>query len=326
MRLAAQIKGGFYPAHPAAIDMALQRIEQPAHDVAVLDPCCGKGAALKQLHDALGGSAWGVELDGGRIEDAQQLLPEASILGPASFLSNLGCTWRSFSLVWLNPPFDDELGGGRREELSFLRRATDLLKPGGVLAFVLPESVARQMPIQHFLLGNYEQFTLCPFPEEQRPFNEVLILAKRLKKPVNHWDSQERFGDYRYELPASDGPKRFEKIGLTEEEIARAMAASPLRRRLVEHHSAKLTSPPLSLGKGHIALLLASGHLDGVVRPDDEPPHVVRGTARKMQYLDRTEESESADGMRVRTTQVFAEKIVLSVRAVGPDGIVRTFE
>ena len=326
MRLAAQIKGGFYPAPTSAIQMALDRIDLPAGDVAILDPCCGKAAALKQLHDALGGTAWGVELDEGRLAESRQTLPDASIIGPASFLSNVACTWRSFSLIWLNPPFDDELGGGRREELTFLRKATDLLVSGGVLAFVLPERVARQLPIQHFLMGNYEQFTLCPFPEDERPFDEVLILARRRKKPINHWESQERFGDYRYTLPASDGAKRWEKTGLTEAELATALAASPLRRLLSEHRTRGLTSPPLSLGKGHIALLLASGHLDGVVRPEGEPPHVVRGTVRKEQYVDRVEESESADGQRLRTTTIYSEKIVLSVRAVGTDGVVRTFE
>jgi hypothetical protein len=76
---------------------------------------------------------------------------------------------------------------------------------------------------------------------------------------------------------------------------------------------------------GHIALLLAAGNLDGVVRPEDEPPHVVRGTADKVEYVASEEENENEDGSVTKKT-VLAEKIVLTVRAVGPDGEIKTFK
>ena len=62
-------------------------------------------------------------------------------------------------------------------------------------------------------------------------------------------------------------------------------ASSPLRSHLTTTPEVPLPSPPLALGIGHVALLLASGHLDGVVRAEGGPPHAVRGTARKREYV-----------------------------------------
>jgi hypothetical protein len=77
-----------------------------------------------------------IELDDGRAESVRTTLPEARVLAPASFF---GCraSRNSFSLIWLNPPFDDAYGG-RRVEGRFLRTATEWLMPGGVMALGLP--------------------------------------------------------------------------------------------------------------------------------------------------------------------------------------------
>ena len=85
-----------------------------------------------------------------------------------------------------------------------------------------------------------------------------------------------------------------------------------------------LPEPPLALGLGHRALLLAAGHLDGLVCPEGEPPHVVRGTCDKQKYLDRTEVDEKDDGS-VTTRQIYSEKVSVTVRAVSTDGEIRTF-
>ena len=61
--------------------------------------------------------------------------PDLRLLGPCSFEATR-ITRHSFSLVYLNPTFDDEFGGGGREETSFLRQAVDLLVPGGILVLV----------------------------------------------------------------------------------------------------------------------------------------------------------------------------------------------
>ena len=83
-----------------------------------------------------------------------------------------------------------------------------------------------------------------------------------------------------------------------------------------------LPSPPLELGTGHVALLLASGHLDGLVCPPDEPPHVVRGCALKNTHVTDVQVSET-DG-QTKTVTTLSERIDLVIRAVGPDGVIHT--
>ena len=57
MRLAVQMRGGFYPAHEKAIAHAAAFLQTPAHQLfAILDPCAGEGAAIRQLAELLGSS------------------------------------------------------------------------------------------------------------------------------------------------------------------------------------------------------------------------------------------------------------------------------
>jgi hypothetical protein len=66
MRLAAQAKGGFYPAHESAIDMAASLLRAPAGEpFSILDPCAEEGNAVRQLAERLGcpaASKYAIEL------------------------------------------------------------------------------------------------------------------------------------------------------------------------------------------------------------------------------------------------------------------------
>jgi hypothetical protein len=125
-----------------------------------------------------------------------------------------------------------------------------------------------------------------------------------------------------WELPFSLGPKRFEKTALTHEEVERELARSPLYRTLQERAERPIKRPPLSLNKGHTSLLLLTGILDGYV--PSSPPHLVRGFSAKVEKLRRTECHETPSGDSV-SKQVFAESPIAIVRAVWPDGTIRTF-
>jgi hypothetical protein len=254
---------------------------------------------------------------------------EAQVLAPASAF---GCraTYGSFSLAFCNAPFDNQLTESGRTEADFLPVVTEWLMPGGVLAFVCPEYVvaspygsARQQ-----LLQWYERLTVLPFPEHCRAYGEVVVLAVKRGQPVEpwraRWEEQQAPEGYRYAIPAGEGPRVFRKVEPTEAEWRLLLAASPLRAHLRLPPPERQPAPPLALGSGHIALLLASGHLDGLVCPPGEPPHAVRGVSRKQTYLASESESEDEEG-NVTTKRVYRERIQLVVRAVDATGVIRTF-
>jgi hypothetical protein len=332
MRLAAQSKGGFYPAPAEAVRLAASLLTPPDQPYAILDPCCGKGAAIQELAAQLGTPRemiWAIELDEGRAVEAKADLAGANVLAPASFLG-VAATLNSFSLAWVNPPFDDEIGGGRRVEYAFLQRATQWLRANGVMLLVCPEHVSWRSDIRQYLMQGYQDLAWVPFLEQHRSFDEVILIGRKLAKPPkaeNLWDEvcKESVEPGPYAIPPGNGPRKFEKVDFTEAELAQALAGSPLRKHLEPPPDIALAEPPLPLAHGHIALLLASGKLDGAVRPRNEPAHVVRGTARKDTYLASQTEDEAPDGSVIHKT-TYSERIVLTIRAVGPDGTIKTFE
>ena len=81
----------------------------------------------------------------------------------------------------------------------------------------------------------------------------------------------------------------------------------------------------MSIGIGHRALLLASGHVNGLVCPPDEPPHVIRGTAAKDQYVASCDTTEDDDG-NLTTRTVISEKPRLVIRVLDFQGNIKTLE
>ncbi len=336
MRLAAQMRGGFYPADPDAVAYAATFLRPPlSGPFSVLDPCAGCGEALRQLAAALGcppGLTFAIELDDGRSEALRAALPEAHVLAPASFF---GCraTPNSFSLIWLNPPFDDAYGG-RRVEARFLHTATGWLAAGGVTALVCPEDVAgERSDVRRHFATHYRDCRVVPFPEAHRPFREVIVFGSKRPVPAAGgrdgdtpppWEEVQAPEGFVYHLPVAPGPRVFLKAEPTEPELQRLLAGSPLRAHLAAPPEVPLPSPPLALGVGHVALLLAGGHLDGVVRPDGQAPHVVRGTCRKREYVADVTGTANPDGS-ISTRTTLSQRIELVIRTADGTGALRTF-
>ncbi len=187
MRLPAVAKCGYYPASPVAVDGILKHLrlaEAKPDQQFILDPCAGEGLAIKQLADGLGvpyGRTYCVELDMARSERIKVNMPDVNLLGPATFF---GCqvTGYSFGLAYVNPPFDHELSGGRREELAFTQRATHALAQRGVLVLVCPmDKFIGNRSFVEYVDGNYEHVHIYRFPERERPYNEIALFGHKRK-------------------------------------------------------------------------------------------------------------------------------------------------
>jgi len=336
MRLAGQARGGYYPLPPEMIPIIASRLEPPppGHVFTIIDPCAGEGEAIAQLGSLLNcpaPSTYAIELADDRAEKVKANLPGAKILAPCSFFGSR-ITYGSFSLAYCNPPFDDEIGGGQRVELTFCQRAAHLVRTHGVLCLVAPEDVVNRYEFARFFDTWFTNISIRPFPEEFRNYKEVVVLGMKRSKPEesNLWRWEDVFkksgkGMEVYPLAPCIPPKDFKQTELTTSQIEEALKSSPLNRYLESPPETPLPEPPLPLSNGHIALLLASGTLDGIVRPPHDLPHVVRGTARKEQYLDEVQENENADGSTT-VKSIYQEKIVLTIRAVDTTGELHTYE
>jgi hypothetical protein len=271
---------------------------------------------------------YAVELDRTRSREAAALLEGATVLY-SDFNSVSVSPHSRFGFIWCNPPYDFELGGGVRVEGQFLRRCTDLLAPGGVMCLACPADVMTRSDICDTLLGRYRQIAWMPYLAAHRQYKEVVIFGVKREKAeaswLRKWSTEASDSPGLYAIPATPGPTTFRKSMLTDEEAWEMVDRSPLNQHLQPQVDRGIARPPMSLGKGHRALLLTAGHLDGIVSPPDEPPHVVRGTAKKITYLVSRDEEEKEDGA-VQTTQVYSEKISLVVRALDHLGNIMTFQ
>ena len=372
MRLAATTKNGFFPADPKAIEGILKHLKMPdppdpkkfrPDDITILDPCAGEGHAIAQFAEGLGidrSHTYAIELNAARAGRIRENYPGINLLGPCSFHA---CTieWHSFSLIYCNPPFDSEFGGGGREEVSFVSRCIDMVAIGGVLVLVCPQDQVWKRQEMINLLDTYFQDIECySFPDDVRKYGELVTIGRRRKQPVPKESLSSSgvlnsrgayrcygqpvfpaLGEPQYEkwmggrpvelsrkdeidtwtLPHSWKPRRFLKTELTAEEIEASMAKSQLWKRFTSNRVRTVGRPPMSLNRGHVSLQLLSGLLDGYVPSD--PPHVVRGYCGKVWSSPKVEEHTTEDGTHVEK-KIFSELPNPIVRAVWPDGNIKT--
>lgn len=331
MRLAAQVKGGYYPASPEAIEHVLAKVKpMKGCSPVVFDPCCGEGLALRTVGKLLGSAPnrlYGVELENDRVKEAQANNRAAHILHCSFF--EVGVTSGSFGLAWVNPPFDDVIGGSKRVELDFLENTTKMLYPGGIMAFVCPAEVSKNAGVRYHFLSSYDNISVVPFPEGHNPFNEVVMLGERKLKldgamsSWHDWASTVK-SDVKYVVPGGFRPRQFKRVRISEQEMKDGMWNSPLRKLMSVTEEQPVASPPLALSVTHYALLLAAGHLDGLVEPPGEPPHVVRGIVMKEEYT-ASESEDVNDNGDVVVSKTIQERVILTVRALWPTGKLETY-
>lgn len=332
MRVAGQIKGGFYPVPTEALDMLASSVTT-CEGASLLDPCCGEGAALAKLGEMLeipASKCWAVELERKRAEKAREVFAD-NLLGPADFLRCDIKPGRCFSMIWCNPPYDWELGGGGRVEFGFVQRCTPALADGGILAKACPESVMGNHAVQTHLLAWYDDIWLRPFPAGHRKYNEMIVLGRKRPRALgvnrDDWLKRVRFGgrqEAAYQLPPAAGPRSVAKAGLTDGEALLAIRQSPLSKLFTTgSRPAPAPSPPLELTKGQMALVLAGGFLNTSVRlPGQEPVLIKASPFKEMLVTDEREEIKGAgtDAEEVVTVRVSSEQIRLKVRVMDADG------
>ena len=186
-RLESQAKGQYYPTPTEVVKKLSLRLEadrlRPDQTLRFLYPCAGTGAALQQLvkgsFEKAGCQTYGVELNAGRAEEAAANLD--NVLAADIFHTAIGND--AFSCLFLNPPYDFNVGGGRAEH-TFLERTTRYLAPNGALIYIIP--MTQLSAAARYLSEHYTDLECYSFPDEEfDKFRQVVLLGtkKRNRSP-----------------------------------------------------------------------------------------------------------------------------------------------
>ena len=135
MRPAGRQRLGFYPLPIPEAKRIRNFLSFPEQTCSTLDPCVGEGAAFAEITQDAKALRYGIELDAQRATLARSSADE--VIHGNCF--DVQCPVESFSLIYLNPPYDSELGEGKsqRMERLFLDHVYRWLKRAGILVMVI---------------------------------------------------------------------------------------------------------------------------------------------------------------------------------------------
>jgi SAM-dependent methyltransferase len=330
MRLAGRERLGFYPLPVAEAKRIRGFLSFPSSPGAVVDPCIGDGVAFQAVTADAQTRRYGIELDAYRAEQARTTVDE--LIQGNCF--DVQCPVESFSLVYLNPPYDFEVGEGKsqRMEKLFLEHVYRWLKPGGVFVFVIPgprieECVAvlsvhfRDVRVYRLTEPDsvrYKQIALFGVrrtrSERDRLQDAEITRARQwlgsLSRDSDRLPSLPFEPDQQYVVPPAD-PVRMVYRGLPLDQIEDLLPKSSAYRQatpILFAQEADIAGRPLTpLHGGHVGLLCTAGMLNGIFG-EGEARHIAHWQSIKI--VDRTEEEE--DGATViRERERFSNELAL---------------
>lgn len=331
MRLAGQLKMGYYPTPPAVVELIRKHIYFPEHATNVFDPCCGEGLALEALVRGTKAITYGIELDGERAVLAERRLKHLVRAGYEEVEVSPG----SMGLLYLNPPYDD--GEGERKELTFLRDTLDALAPGGTLVYIIPQ--ARLPIVAAILASNFTQTRVYRFPDpEFEAFGQVVVFGRKTDWPQDNAGDAERIAGLKEKtldpLPSTvswpsyavtaTGNALLRFRTSRPEDLVKMAERSPLWNRvrdLVEPVTlGAVGQPPTRLHVGHLGLLLAAGKLNGLVGKEGDR-HIVVGKPEK-QIVESTQTEDDGKGNTLKVEKRL-ETFKVTIKMLLPTGEIR---
>ncbi len=328
MRNAGRLILGFYPLPTSEVPNLRAHLKFPRAGFSALDPCVGDGIAFRGLLEKTKCLRYGIEIDAGRAEQARQ----NRIVVIHGDALETRCAPESISLLYLNPPYDFEVGrsSNRRFEELFLYHTHRWLKKDGVLVFVIPQ---RQLERCSRLLA--QEFTDIRVyrltAAESVQYHQVAVLAKRRKGRSNQTDEQMQAArtyldalacsenlpaltdkpEVRYSVPISE-PAALSYRGLPLDAIEDLLPQSSVyvqaRRLLIRQPTVLRGRPITQLHGGHVALLAASGALNGVFG-EGENRHMANWSPARMYH--HAKEQEEDGTVISRKWSSFSPKLLL---------------
>jgi len=329
MRLAGRERLGFYPLPIPEAERICRFLGFPDKQFCALDPCVGDGAAFAEITCDKRVLRYGVELDAGRAQRARAKGVE--VIHGNCF--DVHCPVESFSLIYLNPPYDFEIGEkSQRMEKLFLEHVHRWLIRGGFLVFVVPAK--RIADCAGLLSRDFRDARVYQLTEtESVRYKQVVLLGvRRTRQERDRLQDREIMQaqlwlgsletkleelpplpaepDHQYSAPLG-GPVRLVHRGLPLDQIEDLLPKSSAYRQasaVLFAHQADVTGRPLTpLHGGHVGLLCTAGMLNGVFG-DGESRHTAHWQSVKL--VDKSEEEEDGKTI-IREKERFSNELTL---------------
>lgn len=278
-------------------------------DVACFDPTCGEGMILEQLTNGIEEfkvKSFGVELDKGRAEEAKQRL-DLVIQAP---IESMVISHDVFGLILLNPPYDHTMKGigdeekTERKEYTELVRNTRYLMPNGIMVYIIPSYRFADKRIGRFLSSHFEDIAITKFSKEDyEDYRQCVFIGKKkdsVRKALNsklydfllEMDKDEHIeqkvtpidvlvGKKTWDIPAglTEIPTFYSKIE-NKKDFVSSIRNNKGFQAFVEQTKPKQLvvggDPIINIAQGQMALLLASGAVNGLIG-EGETLHAVQG-------------------------------------------------
>ena len=177
------------------------------------------GAALLATTKNSGSKRYGIELDAHRAVEARTTLDEV-IQGNAF---DAKAPVESFSLLYLNPPYDFEVGEGKNQRMEklFLDEFFRWLKPGGVLALVIPYD--RTYECRNILSPHFKDKAIYRLTEpEAERYKQAVVFGVRRSAVEKNRLSDQAVNQANWKL--QELTRRYEEIPPLPDEADRAYA------------------------------------------------------------------------------------------------------
>jgi hypothetical protein len=293
MRNAARLKMGYYPL-PETEGKKLRALLSFASPASVIDPCVGQGTALQVVTSDAPVRRYGVELDAERARIASSKGIE-TVQGN-SF--DAIATPESFSLLYLNPPYDSEIGtiANRRMEAVFLEHTFRWLRMEGVLILVIPSE--RLHDCTGLLSSHFTSLKVFRMTDpDSVQYRQIAVFGVRREVRGSAVENNKRqlhsiglYGSFLelaelqpgvcapYSVPPS-GEAALSYRGLPYDLLEDLLPQSGAWRQvaplLMPHDDVATGRPITPLHGGHVGLLCTAGLLNGVFG-DGEDRHIAR--------------------------------------------------
>ncbi len=330
MRLAGRERLGFYPLPAREAERIRRFLVFPDKPCCALDPCVGEGAAFAEIASDKNVLRYGVELDAGRAEQARTKGIE--VIHGNCF--DVQCPVESFSLIYLNPPYDFDIGEqkSQRMEKLFLEHVHRWLIRGGILVFVVP--ARRITDCAALLARDFRDARVYRLTEtESVRYKQVVLLGVRrtrqerdrlgdsdiiqaqlwlssLETKLEELPALPAEPDHQYAAPPS-GTVSLVHRGLPLDLIEDLLPKSSAYRQasaILFARQADVTGRPLTpLHGGHVGLLCTAGMLNGIFG-DGEARHIAHWQSVKL--VDKSEEEEDGKTI-IREKERFSNELTL---------------